>query len=80
MVKLMLSTVFLALLGLPVFAAQCDEDVRQIQAALAAADLSKDQRAQIADLAAQAKKLCAAGHQEEALDVTSEAKAMLNMQ
>ena len=80
MVKLMLATVFLALLGMPVIAAQCDEDVRQIQAALAAADLSKDQRAQIADLAAQAKKLCAAGHQEEALDVTSEAKAMLNMQ
>jgi hypothetical protein len=80
MVKLMLATVFLAILGTPAFAAPCDDDVRQLQAALAAADLPKDQQAQIADLAAQAKKLCVAGHQEEALDVTAEAKAMLNMQ
>lgn len=80
MAKFILAAVFVTAFGIPVLAGQCEDDVRNIQAALAKPDVSKDQRAAIADMAAQAKKLCASGHQEEGLDVTSEAKAMLNMQ
>ncbi|CAN5557106.1 hypothetical protein BH10PSE7_BH10PSE7_41860 [soil metagenome] len=80
MARLALAAVLVAALGVPAYAGQCEDDVRKIQAALAKSDLSSDQRAQIADMAAQAKKLCAAGHQPEGLDVTSEAKAMLNIQ
>ena len=81
MARLVLAAALLAAAFVaPAYAGQCEDDVRRIEAALAKSGLSSDQRAQIADMAAQAKKLCAAGHQTEGLDVTSEAKAMLNMQ
>ena len=80
MARLILAAVMVAACGMPALAGQCEDDVSKLEASLAKADLSSDQRAQIADMASQARKLCAAGHQEEARDVTSEAKAMLNIQ
>ena len=62
------------------FAGQCQDDIEKIDAALATKDLSADQRAQLDDMRNQAVQLCGAGNEDEGLDVTAEAKAMLNIQ
>jgi hypothetical protein len=63
----------------PAFAGQCEDDVKKIEKALAATDISDDQRAQLEDMKKQAAELCAAGNTQESLDVSAEAKAMLNI-
>ena len=70
----------LAALSTGSFAGQCQEDIEKIDAALATQDLTKDQRAQLDDMRNQAVQLCGAGNEDEGLDVTAEAKAMLNIQ
>ena len=62
------------------FANQCQDDIEKIDAALATQDLSADSRAQLEDMRNQAVQLCGAGNEDEGLDVTAEAKAMLNIQ
>jgi hypothetical protein len=62
------------------FAGQCQDDIEKIDAALASQDLSDDVRAQLDDMRNQAVQLCGAGNEAEGLDVTAEAKAMLNIQ
>lgn len=62
------------------FAGQCQDDIEKIDAALASGDVSPDQRAQLEDMRNQAVQLCGAGNEAEGLDVTAEAKAMLNIQ
>lgn len=62
------------------FAGQCQDDIEKIDAALASQELSPDQRAQLDDMRNQAVQLCGAGNEAEGLDVTAEAKAMLNIQ
>jgi hypothetical protein len=69
----------LAMLSAPVFAGQCEDDIAKIEAALASMELSGDERAQLEDMKDQAQQLCAEGHETEGLDVTGEAKAMLNI-
>ena len=64
----------------PAFAGQCERDVAKIDAALASADLSADDRAQLDDMRNQAVQLCGAGNEQEGLDVTAEAKAMLSIE
>lgn len=43
-------------------------------------ELAPDERAQVQDMRAQASQLCKAGNEQEGLDVTAEAKAMLNIE
>ncbi len=62
------------------FAGQCQDDIEKIDAALASGDVGPDQRAQLEDMRNQAVQLCGAGNEAEGLDVTAEAKAMLNLQ
>ena len=62
------------------FAGQCQDDIEKIDAALASGDVGPDQRAQLEDMRNQAVQLCGAGNEAEGLDVTAEAKAMLNIQ
>jgi hypothetical protein len=62
------------------FAGQCQEDIEKIDAALASGEVGPDQRAQLEDMRNQAVQLCGAGNEAEGLDVTAEAKAMLNIQ
>ena len=62
------------------FAGQCQDDIAKIDAALATQDLDPDSRAQLEDMRNQAVQLCGAGNEAEGLDVTAEAKAMLNIQ
>ena len=64
----------------PAFAGQCEDDVKKIEAALAATNISDDQRAELEDMKKQAAQLCAAGNTQESLDVSAEAKAMLNIE
>ena len=70
----------LASLGLPALADPCKDDIAKIDKALAGKELSPDERAQLEDMRKQAASLCGAGHQQEGLDVTGEAKALLNIQ
>jgi hypothetical protein len=70
----------LALLATPAEAGPCQDDVAKIDNALATMELSPDERAQLEDMRNQAVQLCGAGNETEGLDVTSEAKAMLNIE
>ncbi|MGH6856008.1 MAG: hypothetical protein ACREDX_06205 [Aestuariivirga sp.] len=64
----------------PALADQCQDDIALIDGALAAEELGPDERAQLEDMRNQAVQLCGAGNIQEGLDVTGEAKAMLNIQ
>ena len=79
-----MKSLFAALCGLAIlsgaaYAGQCEDDIAKIETALASVELSSDQRAQLEDMKDQAQQLCAEGHETEGLDVTGEAKAMLNI-
>lgn len=62
------------------WASSCADNLKAFDAALAAAQLEPDVKAQLQDMRAQAASLCAAGNEEEANDVLSEASAMLGDQ
>jgi hypothetical protein len=53
--------------------------LKKIGPAFAAKELSGDERAPLEDMKKQAAQLCAAGNAQESLDVSAEAKAMLNI-
>jgi len=74
-----LALAVLAALALPAHADQCQEDIAKIDKALTSMELSADERSQLEDMRNQAVQLCGAGNVQEGLDVTSEAKAMLNI-
>lgn len=61
-------------------AGQCEVDIAKIDKALDGMELAPDERAQVQDMRAQAAQLCNAGNEQEGLDVTAEAKAMLNIE
>ncbi len=61
-------------------AGQCEVDIAKIDTALDGMELAPDERAQVQDMRAQAAQLCKAGNEQEGLDVTAEAKAMLNIE
>ena len=74
------AAVVLSALSTAAFAGQCQDDIEKIDAALASEELDADSRAQLEDMRNQAVQLCGAGNEAEGLDVTAEAKAMLNIQ
>ncbi len=69
----------LAATAVPALANECEDEVKKIEAALASKQLSDDERAQAEDMKKQAAQLCAAGNAQESLDVSAEAKAMLDI-
>lgn len=71
---------FLATLSAPAFAGPCDTDLAALKTAFAAATAQPDLKTQIQDMVAQAEKLCAEGHAEEAADVIADASSMLSSQ
>lgn len=73
---LLLASAFAA----PALAGQCEDDVKKIEAALASKQVSGDERAQLEDMKNQAAQLCAAGNVQEGLDVSAEAKTMLDIE
>ena len=76
----LLAAALLASTAIPALANKCEDDVKKIEAALASNELSSDERAQLEDMKKQAAQLCAAGNTQESLDVSAEAKAMLNIE
>ena len=80
MKTILLATAFSLALSTTSYAGQCQDDIAKIDDALATQELTKDQRAQLDDMRNQAVQLCGAGNETEGLDVTAEAKAMLNIQ
>ncbi|MGE0008831.1 MAG: hypothetical protein AB7S92_25030 [Parvibaculaceae bacterium] len=76
---LLLAIALIASAALPAFADKCADEVAKIEAALASRDISSDERAEIEDMKKQAAALCAAGNTQESLDVSAEAKAMLDI-
>ena len=80
MKTIVLAASFVTALSTASFAGQCQDDIEKIDAALQTQNLSADERAQLEDMRNQAVQLCGAGNENEGLDVTAEAKAMLNIQ
>jgi hypothetical protein len=74
------AAVVLSALSGAAFAGQCQDDIEKIDQVLASGEVGPDQRAQLEDMRNQAVQLCGAGNEAEGLDVTAEAKAMLNIQ
>jgi hypothetical protein len=68
------------LLSTGAYAGDCQSDIAKIDAALATQQIDADKRAQLDDMRNQAVQLCGAGNEQEGLDVTAEAKALLNIQ
>jgi hypothetical protein len=64
----------------PAYAGTCQEDVAKIDAALTTAQLDADVKTQVGDLREQAVQLCGAGNEQEGLDSTAQAKAILDIE
>jgi hypothetical protein len=80
MKRLFAATAIYLLAAVPVNAGQCQDDIAKIDEALATRELPPDERSQIEDMRNQAVQLCGAGNEQEGLDVTAEAKAILNIE
>jgi hypothetical protein len=80
MIRTILAAAVFAVLSLPASAGQCQDDVAKIDEALKSSDLTPEQRTQAEDMRNQAVQLCGAGNEQEGLDVTAEAKALLNIE
>ena len=80
MKSMLLAIVITASIASTAFAGQCQDDIEKIDQALATKELAPDERAQLEDMRNQAVQLCGAGNEQEGLDVTAEAKAMLNIE
>ena len=71
---------FSMVFGAQAFAGQCQDDIAKIDAALTSVKLDADQKTQVNDLREQAVQLCGAGNEQEGLDVTAQAKQILNIE
>ena len=80
MFKILSATALLLILAAPAFAGTCQDDIAKIDQALASAQLDSDQSTEVNDLRSQAVQLCGAGNEQEGLDVTAQAKAILNIE
>ena len=69
--------VLLVALTAPAVAGTCDTDLPALKTALAGSQAQPDVKTQVQDMVAQAEKLCAAGNEQEAADVISDASSML---
>ena len=63
----------------PAFAG-CAQSLQELDAAMTAAVIAPDSKAQLQDMRSQAEKLCSAGNDKEASDVIAEAEALLAAQ
>ena len=70
----------LALLAAPTYAATCKDDIAKINKAMESAKLEADAKQAVSDLRDQAIQLCGAGNEQQGLDETAQAKAILNIE
>jgi hypothetical protein len=80
MTRIFAATLVVLICASPAWAGECEDDLAKIDAALASGDLPDDQRVQIEDMRRQAEQLCAAGNETEGLDITAEAKSLLQIE
>jgi hypothetical protein len=64
----------------PALAGACDDGLKKIDAAVAEPSTPPDVKAQVQDMAAQARQLCDAGNEDEGSDIISEAIALLGIE
>lgn len=62
------------------FAGQCKDDIAKIDAAIVTTKIAADKKQEVADLREQAVQLCGAGNEDAAVDVTAQAKTILNIE
>ena len=80
MIKILSATALFLTLSAPAFADTCQDDISKIDQALASAQLDSDQKTEVSDLRSQAVQLCGAGNEQEGVDVTAQAKAILGIE
>ena len=62
------------------FAGQCKDDIAKIDTAIVTTKIAADKKQEVADLREQAVQLCGAGNEDAAVDVTAQAKTILNIE
>ena len=70
---------FSMVFGAAAVAGACQDDITKIDAALKTAKLDSDVKTEVTDLREQAVQLCGAGNEKEGVDVTAQAKTLLNI-
>lgn len=80
MKSVIFAALLVALLPAAAHAGQCQDDIAKIDKALSTKDIPADQKSQAEDMRNQAVQLCGAGNEQEGLDVTAEAKALLGIE
>lgn len=79
--KIVLTALLLSVISpAAVLAGPCQDDLKKVDRALSAKDLTPEQRSQAKDMRNQAQQLCNAGNEQEGLDVLTEVKAMLSVE
>jgi len=77
---LLITSVAFVLSSAPAFAGQCQDDIAKIDAAIVTTKIAADQKQEVSDLREQAVQLCGAGNEAAAVDVTAQAKQILNIE
>lgn len=78
--RILLAAVIAASFSGYALAGPCQDDLAKIDEALSSTKLPPKKRAAVEDMRSQAVQLCAAGNEQEGLDVTTEAKATLGIE
>ena len=78
------STIFVAaaltVLAAPSYGATCKDDIAKINKEMESAKLEANIKQTVLDLRDQAIQLCGAGNEQQGLDETAQAKAILNIE
>ena len=77
---LALLPLFALLASAPAHAASCKDDIAKIDQAMDKAKLDADKKQEVLDLREQAVQLCGAGNEQQGLDETAQAKAILGLE
>ncbi|MDP3196923.1 hypothetical protein [Tabrizicola sp.] len=77
--KILIAASLLAVLASPVLAFQCPADMKAIDAALEAADLTDEELARVTELRALGESEHQAGNHQTSVDALAEAKALLGI-
>ena len=74
------AVIALILFAAPASAGPSEDSLKAVDKALSGGDVPADQKAQVKDMRDQAASLCAAGNEQEGVDVLTETKAMLGLE
>ncbi len=75
----LLAASLVAILSAPVSASQCPSDIKKIDAAMAGASLSQEQKAEVMRLRDEGQRLHEQGNHQQSMDTLARAKQMLGM-